>query len=92
MPETPYRHTWAAIALSRQYGPAATLGAGNVNEVQGYMRGLFGQSGYSAEARAMDDHNNYVGAALGADSRYADMSTTELADLAFSNNCVVTAP
>ncbi len=87
-----YRHTWAAIALSRQYGPAATLGAGNVNEVQGYVRSLFGQSGYTAAARAMDDHNNYVGAALGADSRYADMSPTELVDFAFANGCVVKAP
>ncbi|WP_397580889.1 RHS repeat-associated core domain-containing protein [Sphingorhabdus sp.] len=87
-----YRHTWAAIALSREYGPARTLGAGNVNELQGFVRGLVGQSGYTAAARAMDDHNNYAGAALGADSRYANMSTTELADFAFARGCVVKAP
>jgi len=87
-----YRHTWASIALSRQYGPARTLGAGNVNELQGHVRGLFGASGYTAASRAMDDHNNYVGAALGADPRYADMSPTELANLALANDCVVTAP
>jgi len=55
-------------------------------------RGLVGQSGYTAAARAMDDHNNYAGAALGADSRYANMSTTELADFAFARGCVVKAP
>ncbi|AOL95470.1 RHS repeat-associated core domain-containing protein [Porphyrobacter sp. LM 6] len=87
-----YRHIWAAIALSRQYGPAATLGSGNVNEFQGYLRGLMGQDGYTPAARAMDDHNNYVGAALGVDPRYTHMSTTELADFAFANNCAVTAP
>jgi len=40
----------------------------------------------------MDDHNNYVGAALGADPRYADMSPTEVANLAFTDGCVVTSP
>ena len=87
-----YRHTWTAIALSRQYGPAATLGAGNVNEAQGAVLGILGYYGYTAASQAMDDHNNYVGAALGADPRYADMSPTELADLALASGCAVTAP
>jgi uncharacterized protein RhaS with RHS repeats len=61
------------------------IGYGDGMNMYAYVGGdPMGASGYTAASRAMDDRNNYVGAALGADPRYADMSPTEVANLAFA--------